>query len=179
METVEKLLRHLLLILVLMAVWSCGTAQKDLKATSGFILTPDTRIVVADVSNDTGQVVDVDVIGLFWDALSEALRKQNLLWTKGSAGTPLKLEAHLLKYKKGNALERWLIPGFGKTLLAVRCDLKEGMQVLAAVEARRSISFGDGPLMGAWKKIFTSVAEETVEELRTGMGGSRIIGETR
>jgi hypothetical protein len=52
------------------------------------------------------------------------------------------------------------------------------MQVLATVEARRSISFGDGPLMGAWKKIFASVAEETVQELRTRMGGSRPLGET-
>jgi len=178
METVERFLRHLLLILALMAVWSCGTAQKDLKATSGFVLTADTRIVVADVSNDTGQVFDVDVIGLFWDALSEALRKQNLLWTKGSAGTPLRLEAHILKYQQGNALERWLTPGFGKTLLAVRCDLKEGIQVLATVEARQSIAFGDGPLMGAWKKVFASVAEQTVEELRTRMGGSRPLGET-
>ena len=177
METVERFFRHLLLILVLMAVWSCGTAQKDLKATSGFVLTADTRIVVADVSNDTDQVFDVDVIGLFWDALSEALRKQNLLWTKGSAGTPLRLEAHISKYKKGNALERWLTPGFGKTLLAVRCDLKEGMQVLATVEAQQSIAFGDGPLMGAWKKVFANVAEETVAELRIRMGGSRPSGE--
>lgn len=178
METVERFLRQLLLILVLMAIWSCGTAQKDLKVTSGFVLTPDTKIVVADVSNDTGQVFDVDLIGLLWDALSEALRKQNLLWTKGSAGTPLRLEAHVLKYKKGNVLERWLTPGFGTTLLAVGCDLKEGMQILATVEARQSIAFGDGPLMGAWKKIFASVAEETVEELRTRMGGSRPLGET-
>jgi len=37
---------------------------------------------------------------------------------------------------------------------------------------------GDGPLMGDWKKVFSSVAEETVEELRTRMGGSRPSGET-
>jgi hypothetical protein len=176
---VKRYLRSLLLILVLVAVWSCGTAKKELKAASGFVLTPDTKIVVADVSNDTGQVFDVDVIGLFWDALSEALRMQNLLWTKDSGGTPLKLEAHLSKYKKGNALERWLTPGFGKTLLAVRCDLKEGMQVLATAEAQQSIAFGDKPIIGAWRRIFAVVAEETVEELRTRMGSSRVSEENR
>jgi hypothetical protein len=150
----------------LFIAWGCGSARQTGKVAGGVSLPPGLKIKVADVSNDTGKVFDVDLIGLFWDGLNDELRKQSLLWTKDTPGTPLLLEAHIIKYQKGDDIQRLLVPGLGSTVLTVKCNLKEGDQVVGTVEAQRKIAYGDALTIRVWKKIFTSVAEDTVKELR-------------
>jgi hypothetical protein len=95
-----------------------------------------------------------------------------MLWTQDIGGTPLLIEAHIIKYKKGDDIQRWFMPGFGSTALSVRCDVKDGDTLVATVEVQRSIAYGDGIEFRAWKKIFAKVAEDAVRELRTRLRGA-------
>ena len=168
---VRKVLMTLVAI-ALVAAWGCGTARHSAKVESGAALRPDVRIKVVDVSNDSKNLPDVDMIGLLWDSLKEQLHKETMLWTQDTGGTPLLMEAHIIKYKKGDDIERWFLPGFGSTVLSVRCDVKDGDTLVATVEVQRSIAYGDGIEFRAWKKIFAKVAEDAVRELRTKLRGA-------
>ncbi len=158
-------------IAALIGTWGCGTARHSAKVEGGAALRPGVRIQVVDVSNDSKNLPDVDMIGLLWDSLKLQLHKESLLWTKEDGGTPLLMEAHITKYKKGDDIQRWLVPGFGSTVLAVRCEVKDGDALVASVEVQRSIAYGSGIQYRAWKKIFAQVAEDAVRELRTKLRG--------
>jgi hypothetical protein len=161
-----------ILVVMLVASWGCGSAHHTGKADSDFVLRPDIKIKVADVSNDTLTVSDVDMIGLLWDGLNQELHKESLLWTKNTPTSPLLLEAHIIKYQKGDDIQRMLLPGFGSTVLAVRCDVKDGDRVVATVEARQKVAYGDAMMtIKVWKKIFASVSEDAVKELRAKLRG--------
>jgi hypothetical protein len=160
------------LALSVMAAWGCGKASHSAKIDGAASVPIGARIKVVDVSNDSQALPDVDMIGLLWDSLKEQLHKDGMLWTKDAVGTPLLLEAHIVKYQKGDDIKRWLMPVVGKTLLAVRCDVKDGDRLVASVEVQRSIAFGDGIYYRAWKQIFVQVAEDAVRELRSRLRGS-------
>jgi hypothetical protein len=124
------------------------------------------QIRVVDVSNRTGEIFDVDVIGLLWSAMDASLHKRGALWTGNPAISPLLLEATILKYEKGNVILRNLVPLMGETELKVRCTLRDGDRVIATVETNESISIGRGGLtLKGWQKIFQKAAEETVNQL--------------
>jgi hypothetical protein len=159
------------LAMTLVVAWGCGTARHSSKIEYGAALAPDARIKVVDVSNDSKNLPDVDMIGLLWDSLKEHLYKESLLWTSQSGGTPLFMTVHITKYKKGDDVQRWFLPGFGSTVLAVRCEVKDGDLLVATVEVQRSIAFGNGIEYRAWKKVFAQVAEDAVRELRIKLRG--------
>jgi hypothetical protein len=124
------------------------------------------QVRVADVSNRTGEIFDVDVIGLLWSALEASLHARGVLWTGNPATSPLLLEATILNYEKGNVILRNLVPFMGETELKVQCTLRDGDKVIATVETSESISIGKAGLtLKAWQKIFQKAAEETVNQL--------------
>ena len=59
------------------------------------------KVRVSDVSNDTHQVYDVDVIGLLWNGLEDSLKKRGMLWTPQSEGEPYVMEGHVEYFRKG------------------------------------------------------------------------------
>jgi hypothetical protein len=168
---VRKVLVAIIATLIV-AAFGCGTAHHSAKLEYGAAIRSDARIKVVDVSNDSKDLPDVDMIGLLWDSLKEQLHKESLLWTQDAGGTPLLMEAHITKYKKGDDIQRWFVPGFGSTVLSVRCDVKDGDMLVASVEVRRSIAYGDGIKFRAWKQIFAQVAEDAVREVRSKLRGA-------
>lgn len=83
---------------------------------------------------------------------------------------PLTLDAYIVKYQKGNVFMRPVLPMWGKTALAVRCDLKDGDRVVTTVESKHVISLGSGAFtVGAWRKVFSDVSEDLVQELARKM----------
>ena len=117
-----------------------------------------------DVSNETRELYEVDVIGMMWNALEDSLKKRGMLWKQDAPGLPLTLEAHVLKYQEGTVWLRWILPTWGKTVLTTKCDLKERGRVVASAEAKESITFGMRPLRLApgerslrqWRKIWSA-----------------------
>jgi hypothetical protein len=146
----------------------CGSVSHSAQFEPTFVPRPDTRIEVGPVTNDTGKTFDVDLEKMFTDALSEQLQSENLLWTQGQQGDHLIIATKIVEYDEGNAFKRWMLPGWGSTVITLHCELKESPtgKLVGSVDARRTVSFGGAYTIGAWKTIFASVAKDVVKELR-------------
>lgn len=156
----------LLSILTIMVLTGCGAVQHKVTFQEKYSPQAQTKIEVGQVTNETKETFDVNVEQMLTDALAEELRKEAMLWDGGS-NTKLVLNSKIVEYAKGDAFKRWLLPGWGSTVLTIQCDLKEGDKVVGSVEARRTVSIGGGYTIGAWKTIFASVAKDVVKDLRS------------
>ncbi len=159
-------LRFLAIISIAVLLFACHRGSRDDIIQGPYVpaISSPTKIQVVDVSNDTRQVFDVDVIGLLWTGLDESLRKRGMYWTKEAGGKLYTLEAHVVEYKKGIHPGR-LVPKVGDTVLVVKCELKDGDRQVATIESKRKIGFGDMLLSReAWKAVFSEVAEDLINQ---------------
>jgi hypothetical protein len=120
------------------------------------------------VTNATGQTYDVNVESLLTDALTIKLSNQGLLWTEGPDPKVL-LSCQVVEYDEGSAFKRWLLPGWGATVLAIQCDMKDKERQIGSLDARRTVSAGGAYTTGANLYIFQQVAEDVVQDLRSKM----------
>jgi hypothetical protein len=155
----------LLFILTTMALIGCGAVQHKI-TFQDYSPQAQTKIEVGQVTNETKQTFDINIEQMLTDAFAEALRKEAMLWEGGSE-SKLVLTSKIIEYDKGNAFKRWLLPGWGSTVLTIQSDLKDGDKVVGCAEARRTVSFGGGYTIGAWQTIFNSVAKDVVKDLCT------------
>lgn len=156
----------------LMTLVACGGAkprEEEFKPTPLSTPLAGAKIKVGDVSNNTGQLFDVDVIGMLWNSLDLSLKKRGLLYEPGSPDsqeTPLTIEAHITNYEKGNVLLRPCLPLWGRSVLKVRAELKDNGRVIASTEAQEKITLGSGTFtMEGYKKVFATVGEELVSQM--------------
>jgi hypothetical protein len=154
-----------LLLLVVLAV-APGCTHHEVKADFTGSPGPGAKIKVVDVSNDTGDLFDVDVIGLMWGAIEEALQKKGLLWTSDFTGPVLEMEVHIVKYQASNVVARNMLPFGASTLVAAQYELKNGGVKIASLKSNNYIAFGGSYRYGAWRKIFLQAAEDLVKELK-------------
>jgi len=133
------------------------------------------KFEVGNVSNLTGETFDVDVCQMYREALQIALNDANLL-SVGGDGEAVILNTSIIEYKKGSAFKRWVMPGWGTTVFAVRVDLKDvtGTKDLGYVEARRTVGFGGLLTVEAWKTIVTNIARDVVKELQAKIGNTPV-----
>lgn len=68
----------------------------------------------------------------------------------------------ILGYEKGDAFKRWLMPGWGSTVLTVQCDLLDSGSKVGNLEAERTVDAGGAYTVGAWEKVFKQVALDVV-----------------
>ena len=153
-------------VLMIMVITGCGTVQHKVTFQDNYLPQSQTKIEVGTVTNETGETFDVNIEQMLTDALAEELRKEVMLWDGGN-NTKLVLSSKIVEYAKGDAFKRWLLPGWGSTVLTIQCDLKNANKVVGSVEARRTISIGGGYTIGAWKTIFDSLAKDVVKDLRS------------
>lgn len=168
MKTRSGLTRFLHLVAstgVILALYGCGAVDHKLVLKDNYIPQAGTTIAVGKVTNTTGQTFEVNVEQLLAEALAEKLRTEGMLVTKGVANN-IVITSNIVEYDEGNAFKRWLLPGWGATVLSVQCDLKEGSQLVGSVEARRTVSAGGAYTIGAWSTIFTNLAGDIVEDLQ-------------
>jgi hypothetical protein len=166
----KKALCYVALVLMVAALWGCSGTREELPPPTVAPAVSIVKIRVVDVSNDTRELYEVDVIGMMWTALDDSLKKRGMFWTPDDPGPPLMLEAHVLKYQEGSVWLRPILPMWGKTVLTTKCELKREGQVVASAEIKRSISFGSGTFtVNAWRKIFAGAAEDLVNELTRGL----------
>ena len=144
---------------------ACGAVQHNLKLNEGYQPPADFKVAVGEVSY-SGQYADLEPQRRLRDALAEAFRKKDLL-AQGNSDKYLVLDSQILEYEPGNAFKRWMLPGWGATILSVRAVLRDGEKIAGTAEARRTISIGGGYSIGAWKTIFPDVAEDVAEEIAT------------
>ena len=154
------------LALAMVFAVGCGTVEHKVSMETGYHVQPGTKVVVGPVNNKTGQSFDVDVDKMLSDALTQRLKDSNLYWT--SDPTPkLTLSADIVQYSKGDAFKRWLMPGYGSTVLIVHATLTDAANhEVGAVDAKRTVDAGGGYTIGAWESIFRDVAADVVTDLQ-------------
>lgn len=158
---------------------ACGGPGVSIKGESGLLPKPGARVALSEVKNVSGLTFDVDVEGLLRGAMLSALQGEQLEWTSGSSSHRLTLDLDILEYRPGNAFQRWLLPGYGSTVLGVRGILKDGQSGAVAAEFvhERSVHFGGAYTVGAWSYVFGQVADDIAEDLkvRIEQGGQFIV----
>ena len=84
--------------------------------------------------------------------------------------------------RPGNAFQRWLLPGWGSTVLAVRGTLRDqpSGKSAASIDYQRSVHFGGLYTVGAWETIFPSVAGDIAQDLKVKIerGGDFVVALT-
>jgi len=154
-------------ILVLLTIVSgCGSVSHKLTLSESYKPETGALIEVGKVTNETGKVFDIDLEQMLTDALTNALRKEKLLPVDGD-GHRLVLTSRIVEYNKGSAFKRWLLPGWGTTVIAIEGDLVDGQQVVGSFRAKRTISVGGGYTIGAWRTVFASIARDVVKDFRS------------
>jgi hypothetical protein len=146
----------------------CGSVQHNLKLDPNYQPKAGMKVEVGSVTNETGEKFDVEAEKMLSDAFAEALRENDLLWT-GQMPEKLVIQSKIIEYEKGNAFKRWLLPGWGSTVLTIHSDLTNGTQVVGSAEARRTVSIGGGYTIGAWRTIFAKSANDIVDDLKRQM----------
>ena len=154
------------ILLALLLVAGCGTVEHRVALEQQYVVQPGTKVEVGAVKNQTGKTFEIDVQKMLADALGNALRERNLQW-KGEATPKLVLAADIVEYEAGDAFKRWLLPGWGATVLVVRGTLVDAEnRKVGSVEAKRTVEAGGGYTIGAWETIFRDVANDIVTRLR-------------
>lgn len=160
----KKMMLTLLFLFLSGCLLGCGSTPEQPGPTERQL--PNVKIKVMDVSNSTPELYDVDVIGMLWSGLDESLKRRGMLWTGQAGSAPMSMTATILKYQKGSAWYRWVLPMYGKTILTVQCEVTKDGRNLMTVEANKQVSFGDGTFTrGAWRKVFAEVAEDLVSQV--------------
>ena len=165
-----KMIRFLALVLLPLCLLGCSIwGHKDASSSSNPPMkaeVPDgpVKVRVADVSNDTPRVYDVDVIGLLWNGLEESLKDRGMLWTPKSGGEPYVMEGHVTFFKDPSLGKR-LLPYAGNTVLQVRVEISRGGRHVATIESSRSLGYGKGMwTFHAWRKVFADVSQNLVKQ---------------
>ena len=155
-------------IVILCLLSACGTVEHKLTLVDNFSPEPTIGIEVGKVTNETGKTFgpEINVEDMLRRALTEKLTADYLL-SDNTTQSKLVLDSKILDYDEGDAFKRWLLPGWGATVLTIQSDLRKDGQLVGTVDAKRTVSAGGGYTIGAWKTIFDNLAADVVEDLRT------------
>jgi len=120
--------------------------------------------MVGQITNQSGinPEGDKDAVTLMKEAMVAELAKSSL--PQGDKG--YSIDVTILRYEPGDAFKRWLMPGWGATVLDVAVAVKDpANNKVGEMSISRNIAAGGGYTIGAWKYVFTEVAKAIIEEL--------------
>ena len=164
-------MKSLLSIFLVLSLVACGTVEHSVRVEDQQAFVQDTKIAVGEVANKTGESFDIDIETMLSDAMINELTKEDLLGQEGSINT-VTMNVNIIEYRKGDAFKRWLWPGYGSTVLVVEATLLDADgNVDATAQATRSVDFGGGYTIGAWKGVFEDVAADLVSDLKATITG--------
>jgi hypothetical protein len=143
---------------------------------------PGAAIDLRGVKNASGQTFEVDVVSLLREAAQAALQEERLAASASVPAASFVLDLDITEYRVGNAFQRWLLPGWGSTVLGVRgalVDKQTGVSA-ALINHQRSVHFGGLYTVGAWSWIFSSVAGDIAKDLKIKIerGGDFVVSLT-
>ncbi|WP_461521810.1 DUF4410 domain-containing protein [Porticoccus sp.] len=168
---------YYLIISIMVTLAGCGTSTNVADIKDGYILDPTNKIAVTEVSNRTGQSIDIDIETIFRDALVYRLKEQDL-FIEHSSKNNLTISTQILGYQKGNAFKRWLMPGYGSTTLSTASQLTDSEDnIIVSIQSSRTIDGGGVYTIGGWNDIFYDVAEDIVYELLNAFNEGKGVSE--
>lgn len=157
-------------VAVLIGLAGCGTTNRNVKFNEGYQITKDARIEVPPAKNTTGKTfTEIDVEKVFTEEITKALGEEGIWADSSYTGSRLLLPCQITEYEPGSAFKRWLLPGYGSTALAVKCELYEqgSANAVGIAEARHTVDAGGGYTIGAWKYIFNNLSKDIAKEIKT------------
>ncbi len=151
------------LCLVLLAS-GCASQQGNLRRLA---LEEQARFEIGRVDSRITGDFEFDAAVLFRESLEGALEKRNMKWAGGRGFQRYMIDMEILDYRPGSAFKRWLLPGWGSTVLAVRGEIRNPVSGESAgqIEYKRSVFAGGFYTTGAWKSIFDETAAEIARDL--------------
>ena len=168
METIrfgfKKALLSILMMGLCIACIGCSTKSSLEWLEPSIKIAPTDKFEIGEVTDQSGFVPaesELEPAEAMKKALVTAMQRENLL------GNEFKIDTTVLAYSPGNAFSRWLVPGMGATHLKTISYIygKDGNKV-AELPVERKISAGGGFTIGAWREVFSEVAEEIVEVIQ-------------
>ncbi len=162
----RKILLLAFLGLFIFAASGCGSAHHSLDFQNNYVLKADAKVEVGPVTNETGEKFDIDIEKMLATSLADKLRDEKLLW-EGAEGSKLTTNCKVLEYKKGDAFKRWLMPGWGSTILTIKCDMMDSDNVVGIINAKRTVDAGGAYTIGAWQQVFGQVALDIVQDIKS------------
>jgi hypothetical protein len=138
------------------------------KIVSGALPRPGAKVMVGQVANQTDQQFEFNVETELRSALENQLKKCDLLASPSPRADDFLLNVNIIDYRSGSAFERWLVPGWGATVLSVQADLLEfsNHKLAAQIEDQRTVAVGGLYTVGAGHAILNDVAQDLAKDLR-------------
>jgi hypothetical protein len=160
----------------------CIGPGTSVKGRSDLLPKPGARVELRDVVTSPQPGLDIDAAALLRQATDTALKSEQLHWSGEDSRDHFVLNLEITEYRPGNAFKRWLLPGYGSTVLAIQGTLVEASTgaVAATIHHRRSIHFGGAYTIGAWQTIFQTIADDLARDLkiRIDKGGEFLVSLT-
>ena len=159
--------RLLTLLALAIAVSGCATTETQTFKEDPLVR-PGAKIQLGAVTIPEGSSYEIDVIGLMTEALEESLVEHDIAWQGDPAADRFVLDVVVDDYEPGNAFKRWLLPGYGSTIVHVSgtlTDMSTGV-VAGELDHERAVHAGGGYTIGAWKTIFDGIADDITTQLQ-------------
>ncbi len=175
---VQWIRSFILLMLVLFLCSSCVTPGA-LKPVGEGLPRPGAKVMVGTVTNVGVGTSELHIEQKLLDELRQALQEENILGGGTGAPADFRLDLRITRYEPGNAFKRWLIPGYGSTVLELEGELtdsKDGSRV-ALIKQERTVAVGGLYTIGAWSTIVGQAARDIARELKTRIekGGDFVV----
>jgi hypothetical protein len=151
------------IVFFLILFTGCST-KSSLVLKEGYKFENNPKINVDKITNDTSKVYEHNIEEFMKEALFQELKNNELLVLGNES--KIDLEVSILDYQEGNAFKRWLLPGWGATVLKVEATLKENNDVIATSKIDSNIAAGGGYTIGAWKYVYTDVAKKLISDIK-------------
>jgi hypothetical protein len=166
-------LRARLALPVLLVAAACATMAPD-SLEERETIRLGARFALGKVTDRAPREHGLDPEALLGDAFEAALARRDLLWSGDAAEDHYVVKLRIARYEPGNAFKRWLLPGYGATILRVRGEVVDprDASVVARLDHQRSVYFGGGYTIGAWKRVFGSVAGDLARDLQRHAEGA-------
>jgi len=170
----------ILVFMIAIALLS-GCATGQLKTTGGaaadVLPRPGATVEMGKITVDVEKQFNFDPAKFLDEALVTALKEEQLLWQGDKSVPRFLFNARILDYEPGSAFKRWVLPGWGSTVLQVRGEIQipDSGIVVAVIENKRSVYAGGVYTIGAWNSIFGNVATDLVRELKTRINGGGFV----
>lgn len=151
----------------------CATPGSGTGPTKSLEMLEGYRYSVGQVSIPKDAKYEIDAAGMLRSAMETSLREKGLLTDQASAASRYVINAEILDYEMGSAFKRWLLPGYGSTILSVHTEITDPQSnsVVAELEHRQMVGAGGFYTVGAWEGVFASVAADIVRDIERKQSG--------
>jgi Domain of unknown function (DUF4410) len=165
-------------VLCLVLAQACSTPTKN-KTVSSALPRPGAKVLVGTITNQTGKTFDFPVEQEFHAALARELQKKDLLAAATPGPGDFVLNLDIADFRPGDPFKRWVLPGWGCTVLAINGGLweQDGRKLVAEIDHQRTVAAGGFFTVGAEHYILNDVAHDLASDLnlRIAQGGDFVV----